>query len=201
MFDPQNKFWLAVARVGDVLGLSICWFFCSLPLFTLGAATAALYDTAVHCVRGRAQGPYGRFFRAFRDNFRPACLITLLFLGTELLLSASLLVSYTMAAGGSRLAAVLTAADRVFLCVPLAIWLMAMPLLSRFSFGARDLLLTAARLSARHLPTAAGLTVLVLLCALVIRLLVLPMVFLPAAAALAASLPLEKLFARYQNGG
>lgn len=48
---PNNWFWRNVARVGDLIGLSVCWMICSLPLFTAGAATVALYDATVHCVR------------------------------------------------------------------------------------------------------------------------------------------------------
>lgn len=199
MFNPDNWFWRNVARVGDLIGLSLCWLFCSLPLFTAGAATAALYDAAVHCVRREEGRTFARYFRAFRDNFKPSLPTTLVFLAAEVLLAWACSVAYLMAVAGSGLAAMLVYAGMIFLCVPLAVWLMAMTTVSRFTFQGKELLITAWKLTFRHLPTAALVTVVVLAAALLIRVLVIPAALLPGVAALLVSLPLERLFRKYQE--
>ena len=76
VFDPQNGFWRWLARVCDVVGLSLCWVLCSLPVITVGAATTALYDSIYHGVRRGETGDYVRFFRTFRESFKPAALLT-----------------------------------------------------------------------------------------------------------------------------
>jgi uncharacterized membrane protein YesL len=199
VFDPNNWFWRTVARIGDVMGLSVCWLFCSLPLFTAGAATAALYDGVAHCVRGEEPGTFARYFRSFRDNFKPSLPATLIFWGVEALLYLVYQLTWLMAQQGDRAAGALVYADRLFLCVPLAVWLMGMAALSRFTFGGRALLGAALKLTFCHLPTAALVTAIALLAALLTRLLLLPVAFLPGAAALLASLPLERLFRGYQE--
>ena len=47
IFNPENGLWRLVAKFADVLALSVLWLLCSVPLVTLGAATAALYSSAV----------------------------------------------------------------------------------------------------------------------------------------------------------
>ncbi len=199
MFDPNNWLWRNVARVGDLIFLSLCWLFCSLPLFTAGAATAALYDAVAHCVRGEEQGTLARYFRSFRTNFKPSLLTTLVCLAAEALIAMMCIVTYQMAAMGSSLAALLYYADLFFLCVPLAVWLMAMTTVSRFTFRGRELPAAALMRTIRHLPTAALGTAVTLVAALVVRRLILPGGILPGAAALLISFPLERVFRKYQE--
>lgn len=199
MFDPNNWFWRNVARIGDLIFLSLCWLFCSLPLFTAGAATAALYDAVAHCVRGEEKGTIVRYFRSFRDNFKPSLPTTLICLAAEALIAVTCTVTYQMAATGSSLAAMLYYADLLFLCVPLAVWLMAMTTLSRFTFRGGALPAAALKLTIRHLPTAALATAVTLAAVLVVRRLILPGGILPGAAALLISFPLERVFRKYQE--
>lgn len=199
MFDPGNWFWRNVARAGDLIGLSLCWLFCSLPLFTAGAATAALYDAVVHCVRREEGRTFARYFRAFRDNFKPSLILTLAFLAAEGLILCSRAVSYQVALNGSAAASVLFYADYIFLCVPLAVWLMGMAALSRFTFRGAELALTALKLSIRYLPAAALSALLAVAAALLVRVLVIPIAILPGVAALLISLPLERVFRPYQE--
>ena len=198
VFDPTNGFWRAFARVCDVFGLSICWVVCSLPVFTAGAATAALYDAVYHGVRLGEPGDYIRFFRTFRRNFRTATVASLPMAAAAALFAVMWYVTYTMAADGSRTAVALLYAYRVLVCVPLAVWLFAMFSLSRFEFRAGELLKTAARLAMGHLPSAAVVALIVFEGAMTTtRWGVLPLVVVPGLAALLCSLFMERIFAPY----
>ena len=121
MFNPMNGFWRGLGRVCDLVGLSICWTVCSLPVFTVGAATAALYDAVFHGVRKGEMGDYSRFFHTFRDNFKTATVVTLPFLALAAGLFYMWYVAYVMAAGGSEAAMVWLYACRILLLVPLAV--------------------------------------------------------------------------------
>lgn len=198
LFNPENRLWTDVSRAGDVIILSLCWICCSLPVFTLGASTTALYDTAVHCLRWGDPHTLQRFFRSFRDNFKPATLLTLAFLAVEAILLAAWYMTRAVALTGMTAAQVLIYADLVFLCIPLAIWLTAMAVLSRFTFNAKDLGVTAFQMTFRYLPSAAAVTALALLLAVVSLFFFLPLIMLaPAIAALLASLFWERIFLRY----
>ena len=198
VFNPMNGFWRAFARVCDIFGLSICWLVCSLPVFTVGAATAALYDAVYHGVRRGEPGDYIRFFRSFRRNFRTATLATLPFLLLAAAFFGVWYVTYIMALDGSDAAFLLVHAYRVLICVPLALWLFAMFTLSRFEFGVKGLLVTAAKLAMGHLPSAAVVAFLVIECAMTTtRWGVMPLIVMPGLAALLCSLFMERIFAPY----
>ena len=198
IFNPMNGFWRGFGRACDIVGLSICWVVCSLPVFTVGAATTALYDAVFHGVRKGEMGDYVRFFRTFRESFKAATLVTI----PMLILAAALLymwvVAYTVAAEGSSAAMVWLYAWRILMLAPLAVWLFAMFTLSRFTFGPWDLAKTAAKLTLAHLPSAAVVAVLVQQLALfTFTRWFLPAFFTPGLAALLCSLFMERIFAPY----
>lgn len=198
VFNPSNGFWRAVARACDIFGLSLCWLICSLPVFTVGAATTALYDAVFHGVRNGEPGDYIRFFRTFRQSFRTASLATLPFLGIGAAFFGVWYVTYIMALDGSHTAFLLVYAYRVLVCVPLAVWLFAMFILSRFEFTPVKLLSTAIRLAMGHLPSAAVVAFLVIECAMsTTRWGVLPLAFMPGVCVLLCSLFMERIFAPY----
>ena len=198
MFNPQNGFWQWLARACDIVGLSLCWVLCSLPVITVGAATTALYDSIYHGVRRGEMGDYARFFRTFRESFKPAALLTVPALLVAAAICFAWYVAYVMASTGNETALVLLYAYRILICVPLAVWLFAMFTLSRFTFSAGPLLATAAKLAIGHLPSAAVVALLVEELALfTMRHLFLPVLFTPGIAALLCSLFMERIFAPY----
>ena len=78
IFRPYGLVWTVLNTVTDVVGLTLCWLLCCLPVVTLFPATAALYDAVVHGIRYREEGPYKRFFRTFRAEWKSGILSTLL---------------------------------------------------------------------------------------------------------------------------
>ena len=81
----ESKLRSALTAVIDLIWAGLLWLLCSLPIVTLGAASAALYYGVVKCIRHERGRLTASFFRAFRDNFRPATLLWLLCLGWLLL--------------------------------------------------------------------------------------------------------------------
>ena len=74
--------------------LNLLWMVCSLPVFTAGAATAALYDVTLRIAREEDPPLTTRFFRAFRENFRQATVLWLILLGVGALLGADAYILY-----------------------------------------------------------------------------------------------------------
>ena len=57
---------------------SVLWIVCVLPVITVGAGSVALYS-AVHGVIRRSEGKvWQTFWRAFRENFKQATVVTLI---------------------------------------------------------------------------------------------------------------------------
>ena len=71
-YDPDNRFMSGFTKVVDTLVLSILWLVCSLPVFTLGAASAAVYYAFHKTIRQDRSYPVKEFFKAFRSNFKQA---------------------------------------------------------------------------------------------------------------------------------
>ena len=148
-FSPDNWYWKPFSYVADAVILSGMWTLCSLPLFTAGAATAALYDTVAHCIRGGERDLFGRFFGTLRRELVPGFLSSALWV----------LLITLLYRGIRRLAGVLPATNGsvmliagLFFCLSVVagIFSWVLPLLSRFTFSFSALNLTAVRLACGH---------------------------------------------------
>ena len=80
MFSPDSKFMEIFGRITDLILLNLLFLLTCLPIFTIGAATAALYDVCFRFMREEYSGIAKSYFRAFRNNFRQGTLIWLLLL-------------------------------------------------------------------------------------------------------------------------
>ena len=78
IFNPENAFFRTADKLADLVMLSLMWALCSIPLVTLGPATAALYDAAVKILRrGEAGNIYQRFFHSFRLDLKVGALTSI----------------------------------------------------------------------------------------------------------------------------
>ena len=67
--SPNSTLGRWLAFLLDALLISVAWAICSLPVITLGAATAALNKVAMNWMKDRSGCTLGDFFRAFNDQF------------------------------------------------------------------------------------------------------------------------------------
>lgn len=75
LFNPENKFWIFMGKITDVACMSILWLITSIPIFTIGAATAAFYSFTLAAVQDMEGGVWHSYFHAFREHFKKATLI------------------------------------------------------------------------------------------------------------------------------
>lgn len=95
LFSYESKFSQAVLKLCGSCYLNLLWFVCSLPIFTIGASTTALYYVTLKMVRDDDDSPVTvLFFRAFRENFRQATVLWLILLGVGLLLAGDCYILY-----------------------------------------------------------------------------------------------------------
>lgn len=198
IFNPENKFWQTLDHLADLLILSLLWLLCSLPLVTAGAATTALYDAAAHCLRGPESMPWKRFVQTFRRELLPASLVTVVWGAVLLMLVYALQMTAAAASAGTSAAWAALIFCLVVMILPVGAACWMFPLLSRFAFRPVDLMLTALRLTLGCLPRTIGLVAIVGISALLVRVLLIPIVILPGAAAWLFTLLLEPVFRRYQ---
>ncbi len=98
LLDINNPIMRFLVNMFDLMGLSVLWVVFSLPIFTMGAASTALYSAAYHHVRKGEDYLWNSFFSAFKENFRRSTLTWLMalailgFLGADALLLRSLIL-------------------------------------------------------------------------------------------------------------
>ena len=64
LFNPENKFWSFIGKIADVCFMGVLWAITSLPVFTLGAATAAFYSFTLDQVKDLEGGVWNSYFSA-----------------------------------------------------------------------------------------------------------------------------------------
>ncbi|MCR5118404.1 MAG: YesL family protein [Lachnospiraceae bacterium] len=80
LFSADSIIGKTLTKIGELVILSILWFFTSLPVITIGASTTALYYSMTKCVR-RGRGYFVKeYFKAWKRNFVKATFLTLFFL-------------------------------------------------------------------------------------------------------------------------
>ena len=196
-FNPEKGIWAWLSTLVDLVGLSILWIFLSLPVVTIGPASAALYYTVVKYVRERESGAFRAYLRSFRDNFKVGTGAALIVVPLLLLLLGGyrIVLWYGTRLGG--MAYVLYVAYYFALVLPGGVLCWLFPLLGRFEYGVRDLFRTAFQLTAAHLPSTVVLVLLTAQSAVVCVNRWWPVVFLPSISTLLASLFTERVFQKY----
>ena len=66
-FEPESLVWKPFGYLGELVMMSLLWGLCAIPLVTIGPASAALYDCAVHCLRRKEGDLFSRFFAPVKD--------------------------------------------------------------------------------------------------------------------------------------
>ena len=79
IFSPDGKLAVVLNRIGSLIVLNLLTILCSLPLFTIGAAMTALYTMTMRIARGEEGAVLKGYFRAFKENFKQATILWLIF--------------------------------------------------------------------------------------------------------------------------
>jgi len=93
-FSYESKFSQILLKLSSSCVLNLIWFVCSLPVFTIGASTTALYYASLKLVRDEDNHIVSQFFRSFKENFKQATVLWLILLGVGLFLGADGYILY-----------------------------------------------------------------------------------------------------------
>lgn len=148
-FSPESKIMQFAGRFTDLVMLNFVFLLTCLPIFTIGAANAALYTVVFRMDTEREGGLFRPYFQAFRENFKQATIIWLLFV---LFVAATYLnMVYFSDIGGMLGYVLFLVAMLVLLCL-LMVFNLAFPLLSQFRNNIPGTCKNALILSIAHLP-------------------------------------------------
>ena len=149
IFRWDSPFMQKVSKAGNLILLNILWILCSIPVLTMGAATAALYHVIFQYQTADEDTAFKPFFRAFIKDFKQA---TLLWIPTLAIITLLILdLRYLFAYGGSSLIwVVVIVASVVFLMIQTQL----LPQVARFENKLGTIIKNAALLTILHMPSA-----------------------------------------------
>lgn len=148
IFDPDSRFMGFCEKLVQYVLINFLWLMCSLPLFTAGAATKAMYASLQTISLG--DGWHTKdFFLAFRKDFGRTAVLWLLIL----ILGISLVVDYFLIAQMQFPGRMAVIGGIFFLLFGLLFFSgMVFPLISQFPCTLRECVINGVLLSLAHLP-------------------------------------------------
>lgn len=79
VFDLNSPLMRSLTTLANLILLSCAWTIFSIPVITVGPATAAVYYVIQKMVQGENPGILRCFWKGFRDNFKQGMILTLIF--------------------------------------------------------------------------------------------------------------------------
>lgn len=76
-FSDSNPVIRGLTKLADLMWLNALFIITSLPVFTIGASTSALYYESMRVVQGEESYITKDFFKAFKNNFKNATVVWL----------------------------------------------------------------------------------------------------------------------------
>lgn len=182
-------------QVADILGAGFLWLICSVPVVTIGPATAALYYTVVKVVRRNRETVVKSFFHSFKNNLGQGIILTILYL-----LYGAAIGLYILAALEGRIQMnpyIICTLGIILACPFLFTIVYIFPVISRFQAGLIRQSQYALYMSIRHFPSTIALLVLLAFTAVLIYFVPFLMAILPGFYAYLGSFFIERIFKKY----
>ena len=154
-FSYDSKFSQVLIKLSYSCWLNVLWMLCSLPVFTIGASTTALYSVTLKIADDTDSNITKQFFKSFKENFAQATRLWLIMLAAGIFLTVDLLFVYRLRASSAGTMAVLWTLVMAFIigaCVVYVIVLLNLfPLVASFVNTDMELLKNAFLVGVRYL--------------------------------------------------
>lgn len=98
-FNLENPIWRFIGNLADFFLLSLLWYLCCIPVFTLGCGSTAMYYVTLKMASNQEGYTLASFFRSFKANFKQGTVIWLIFLAVGAVLGIDLY--YSLFSGSS----------------------------------------------------------------------------------------------------
>lgn len=158
LFNYDNPVWRFIGKLGDLILLNVLWLVCSIPVFTIGASTTAVYYVTLKLVRDEDDSTIKSFFRSFKSNFKQATVIWLILAAAGVILGFDFWFFTTgqmPLPGAAKM--LLAAVSGGMLLIYLFIFTYVFPLQSRFYNPVKRTMFNAFFMSVRHLLQTIGI--------------------------------------------
>ena len=149
-FNMDGPFYRIGSLIADIMILSFYWILFSIPLFTIGTSTTALYYVMTRRISDREGYLFRDFWTSFKSNFKQTTIIWLIFLAALYILFVN--IRNIDLVGNMK--TVIYPVQLFFLMELILCYLYILPINARFEIGLKDSFKTAFFMANRHLLTS-----------------------------------------------
>lgn len=145
-FNPEGKLFQILNKWFDLFVLNLIFVATCIPIITIGAGMTAMYYVTLKIVKDQESYVFKSYWKSFKQNFKQATAIWLLFLGAFLLFCLDFYFAGKMANPYFKY---------LFVCLSIfegLIFCYVFPILSRFENTVKNTIKNAMMMSIRHLP-------------------------------------------------
>lgn len=199
-FSYDSKFTQVMNKIVDVVVLSFFWLLFSLPVFTIGASTTALFTTVRQVLREEKGYVIKNFWQAFKLNFKQSTGIWLILLALLIVFMVDrwILITFFLSQGSKIGSLHIVFFFMILYELVYAVYVFAY--ISRFELDWKHIMKNAAILSITNLPWSALMIGMLVGGGLLIYYVSPAFVFLfPALFGWVFTLILEKIFRKYMT--
>lgn len=156
LFNYDNPVWRFIGKFWDVLIVNVLWVVCSIPVITIGASTTAMYYVTLRLVRDDDGYTFRSFFKSFKENFKQATIIWLIFLAVGTLLAFDLYY-FVRLVSPSTFRTVMITAFLSMAFIWTAMFTYVFPLQARFYNPVKRTIFNSFFMSVRHVFSTIGM--------------------------------------------
>ncbi len=156
LFNYDNPVWRFIGKFWDVLIVNVLWVVCSIPVVTIGASTTAMYYVTLRLVRDDDGYTFRSFFKSFKENFKQATIIWLIFLAVGALLAFDLYY-FVRLVSPSTFRTVMITAFLSMTFIWTAMFTYVFPLQARFYNPVKRTIFNSFFMSVRHVFSTIGM--------------------------------------------
>lgn len=156
-FSEDNPFNEVMSRVADLAMLNICWVIGCLPIITIGASTASLYECVRRIHENRDSKLIRTFWHTYKQKFATNTALTLIFLAFYALVTFNCwYIAHGF--GGGDFASILYGVTLAIAGIATLAMVYVWPVASRSSFSISQQLAQSARIALVHSWTSLVIT-------------------------------------------
>ena len=156
LFNYDNPVWRFIGKFWDVLIVNVLWVVCSIPVVTIGASTTAMYYVTLRLVRDDDGYTFRSFFKSFKENFKQATIIWLIFFVVVALLAFDLYY-FVRLVSPSTFRTVMITAFLSMTFIWTAMFTYVFPLQARFYNPVKRTIFNSFFMSVRHVFSTIGM--------------------------------------------
>lgn len=154
LFDLDSPIMRFLSRAADLLWLNILVIVCSIPIVTVGASLTGMHYVMLKMARNEEGYITRSFFKSFKENFKQATLMWLIFLAFFIVFGLDM---YMMNFSGASFPGWMRIALMVVAVIVFCVYLYAFPLQSHFVNSIRGTLKNAAIMVVAAFPRTLGM--------------------------------------------